>query len=394
MCRYRRGITQKSCQIAVGKLKKIGIILGYTLLFAAIVAIVVYAHIEADNHRVSQPVTSFDIHIDGSGDHILVDVESMYRWFTEHGVNPQDKSIAEVDLAALEQVALKHSAIASTNAYVTYNGRVDMQIIQREPIARFRVNGGYDHYISKDGVMFRATDGYAAYVPIITGNYQPIVDRTFTGNLNQYIEDSIASINRRIEALEQAKYPIYTDRKQIKERNRQVQDSVLKKPIWISAEKHEQRKADLALFKEAHNRKYKSQDAELEKRLNRLDAEQERLRDDIAALRESSVDLRRFVEFIEKLSNDEFWRNEITQIVVSTSFSGNMLVEIVPRSGDFIIDLGDTHSIDTKLHNVRTFYDKVLRSVGWEAYSRISVRYDGQVVCQPRKEIKSEKDKN
>ena len=79
----------------MSRLKKIGIVLGYGLLLMAIVVVICYAHIGARDHRESQRVTGFDIHIDGNGSHMLIDTESMYRWFSKHGVSPKGKSIAD-----------------------------------------------------------------------------------------------------------------------------------------------------------------------------------------------------------------------------------------------------------------------------------------------------------
>lgn len=368
----------------MSRLKKIGMAFGYGLLLVAIVVVMCYAHIGARDHRESQRISGFVIHIDGNGNHMLIDTESMYKWFAKHGVSPKGKSIAELDLAALERVALEHSAVESCNAFVTYDGRIEMTIIQREPIARLRLDGGYDHYIANDGVLFRASDGYAAYVPVITGSHRLIVDRDFSGNVFRYIADSIAALERRIVEIEHKKYPVLSDRKQIKKRDKSVQDSTVKKPFWISKETYEARKENLKLFKEAHNQKYLKEDAVLVKQLDKLSNMQERLRHNITSLESINADFERLVEFIKSALADSFWSAEITQLVLTSGDKGAIHIAIVPRSGDYTIDLGDTHNLTQKLQNTRDFYDKVLRNVGWDKYSRISVRYDGQVVCLPR----------
>ena len=368
----------------MSRLKKIGMVLGYGLLLVAIVVVICYAHIGARDHRENQRITGFDIHIDGAGSHMLIDAESMFKWFSKHGVSPKNKSIAELDLAALEGVALKHSAVESCNAFVSYDGRIEMTIMQREPIARLRLDGGYDHYIASDGVLFRASDGYAAYVPVITGSYAAIVDREFSGNIYEFISDSVIALERRMVELEHKKYPIHSERKRIKERNKSVSDSTIRKPFWVSKEKHEARKEDLKLFKEAHNQKYLKKDAELVKQLDKLTSMQSVLSQKITTLKSTDEDLKRFIEFIKSTLSDSFWSAEITQLVLTSGDKGAINITIVPRSGDYLVELGDTHNLTEKLHNMREFYDKVLRNVGWDKYSRISVRYDGQVVCQPR----------
>ena len=105
----------------------------------------------------------------------------------------------------------------------------------------------------------------------------------------------------------------------------------------------------------------------------------------VKTLSEANDDIGRFIEFIKLINADSFWSAEITQVVLTTGDKGHIIIEMVPRSGDFIIDLGNTHNLAGRLQSVRRFYDKVLRNVGWDKYSRISVRYDGQVVCTPRK---------
>ena len=372
------------------KLKKIGIDLGYVLLCAAIVVAVVYAHRGAREHRTTQLVTGLDIHINGGNDHMLVDAESMYRWIAQHGVEPNQMCIDDVDLAALEEAALKHSAIESANAYISYDGRIDLTLIQRQPIARLRVDGGYDHYIANDGFLFRATDGYAAYVPVITGDYKPIVDSRFSGDLHLFIEDSIVSLKRRIDHLEHDKYQIYNQRTSIEKRNKAVQDSTVREPFWMSEEKINKRKDALKLVQRDHEQKYQKMDAAFVKRIDRLTREQERLQGIIAFLEMTDADHRQLMAFITYAMSDKFWSSEITQIVLTTDDKQMMSLQLVPRSGDFAIDIGSTDNYKVKLSNARRFYDKVLRNVGWDKFSRISVRYDGQVVCHPRKEKNGE----
>ena len=131
-------------------------------------------------------------------------------------------------------------------------------------------------------------------------------------------------------------------------------------------------------------------DAAFVKRIDRLTREQERLQGIIAFLEMTDADHRQLMAFITYAMSDKFWSSEITQIVLTTDDKQMMSLQLVPRSGDFVIDIGSTDNYKVKLSNARRFYDKVLRNVGWDKFSRISVRYDGQVVCHPRKEKNGE----
>lgn len=59
--------------------------------------------------------------------------------------------------------------------------------------------------------------------------------------------------------------------------------------------------------------------------------------------------------------------------------NGEMFV--VPKLGDIVVELGDTENLEEKFDNLMTFYRNGLPRAGWNTYSRISLKYDGQVVC-------------
>jgi cell division protein FtsQ len=59
-----------------------------------------------------------------------------------------------------------------------------------------------------------------------------------------------------------------------------------------------------------------------------------------------------------------------------------MELRFVPRSGNFVVDLGEPSGYDTKLSNLYRFYNKGLDNIGWDKYRSISLRYEGQVVCR------------
>lgn len=87
-------------------------------------------------------------------------------------------------------------------------------------------------------------------------------------------------------------------------------------------------------------------------------------------------DIQPLHDFALFLKRDEFWRDEVTQIV----FCDNGDVQLVPRIGDHIILLGTLDDYKQKLERVRKFYDKVLPRKGWNAYRVINVKFNGQVI--------------
>jgi len=81
------------------------------------------------------------------------------------------------------------------------------------------------------------------------------------------------------------------------------------------------------------------------------------------------------------LQADEFWNNQIEQINVTPK--GEM--EMVPRVGDHVLYMGKPINLQRKLKNLRTFYEKVMPTVGWNKYSLINLEYENQVICKKNK---------
>ena len=93
----------------------------------------------------------------------------------------------------------------------------------------------------------------------------------------------------------------------------------------------------------------------------------------------------RLAEFGQFLQTDEFWNNQIEQIYVLKNRKGERVVELVPRVGDQIVYLGSMDNFQKKLHKLELFYEKAVKTVGWEKYARVNLEYENQIICTKRK---------
>lgn len=86
------------------------------------------------------------------------------------------------------------------------------------------------------------------------------------------------------------------------------------------------------------------------------------------------------VPLVKVLNNDPFWSEQIEQINVEP----DRRLTLVPRVGAQIIRFGHPDSTETrkKLRNLRTFYNKVMPTVGWNTYKEINLEYTNQVICK------------
>ncbi len=87
-----------------------------------------------------------------------------------------------------------------------------------------------------------------------------------------------------------------------------------------------------------------------------------------------------YVPVALRLAADSFWTAQVQEMHIN--HRGD--IELTPRVGGHIIELGDTSHLDNKLARMQIFYREAVSRTGWDKYSRISLKYDGQIVCTRR----------
>ena len=81
------------------------------------------------------------------------------------------------------------------------------------------------------------------------------------------------------------------------------------------------------------------------------------------------------------IKNSKFWSAQVQQVYVA----GSGDIEIIPRVGSQVIEMGDANDIDIKFKRLMAFYKKGLPVLGWNKYDKINVKYKGQIICTPKK---------
>ena len=327
-------------------------------MFVAFVAIVICAEVLRREHRATQLVADIKVEITAGEKSSLADSESIERWVRDAELLEPNTTLEKLDIAAIERRAMQHNAVAEANAYVDYDGRAMLEVALREPIARFRVDG-YDHYITEDGYVLPMVADRTAAVPVITGGYKPLFGPGYSGYAKSVVADSIASLERVIKELEDAKLPIY---RQLEENDKTLREALserVRKGMFMSDDEYK-----------------------LDAEIAALATQQDEVRLKQSSVRMAGEDFDALLGFLKHINNNNFWHAEVVQILLSGGGDRGMELRFVPRSGSFVVDLGAPSDYDTKLSNLYRFYNKGLDNVGWDKYRSISLRYEGQVVCR------------
>ncbi|PRD47920.1 cell division protein FtsQ/DivIB [Sphingobacterium haloxyli] len=86
------------------------------------------------------------------------------------------------------------------------------------------------------------------------------------------------------------------------------------------------------------------------------------------------------VAIVDHVKNDPLWSNQIVQLYVDDKQD----IEIIPRVGTQPLIIGSADKLAEKLARLEVFYKNILPKVGSDAYEKVNVKYDGQIICERR----------
>lgn len=362
-------------------LRRFGKIAGYALLWVIIILMVVWASALSSQHAAKQQVTQTVINVSDGGQHPLIDAEAVTLWLKEQQIHPEGMLAAQVDIATIEHTLQGHNAVAEANVFATRDGRIEIEVTQRRPIARLRISG-YDMYITEAGYLLSSEGVRAAHVPVITGDYKPLFRSSYMGYMADITRDSIATLEAEIARLEEEKTPCLKALIDNNRELRKVKRSAPKKNLFTSNESYE---VLVEAYKERLSRAvaaHSTNEQRIYAAIDALTKQQEQIRRKCAEVERQCAEFDRLIAFLRLVGHSKEWSSEIVQIVATGGGNTPLQLAIVPRSGRFTVDLGTTEELDGKLGTLRRFYTQGLDNVGWDKYRSISLRYKGQVVCR------------
>lgn len=377
----RRGGKGYNSKTWLAMLKKIAKCLVHIALWALLIVAIVWAVMLSNNHRNMELVCGTDIEVKGGGSNPLISVDDINLWLKEQNLHPDGSIISKVDIAAIESMVASHSAIAKVNTHINYDGRVSISLEQREPIARLRMSG-YDMYLTEDGHVL-PVDGYnATHVKVITGDYKPFFDSRYAGCVATIVSDSIASLERYVEQLEESKLPHYKRHKENNVALREVKRSAPKRGLFEPKRSFEI--VEIA-FKDSLSRaieEHSINSRAIDEDIAAIDRAIDRALHIKHNLCRQVEEFNAMVAMIRYIISDSFLDADITQIVATGGGVNELQLAVIPRVANVTVELGTTENLEGKLATLRRFYEKGLSRIGWDKYSVISLRYDGQVVCK------------
>ena len=81
---------------------------------------------------------------------------------------------------------------------------------------------------------------------------------------------------------------------------------------------------------------------------------------------------------INYLNNDRFWRMQIGEVHVERN--GDVIM--YPQVGRQKMEFGKAVDIDKKFKKLKIFFKQIMPTKGWNAYKRVNVAYEDQIICE------------
>lgn len=91
-----------------------------------------------------------------------------------------------------------------------------------------------------------------------------------------------------------------------------------------------------------------------------------------------SIEGKQLMELLAIIRNDEFWRAQIAQLDIDSRGR----VNIFPQVGGQLIEFGKPENLELKFKKLRIFYKEILPQKGWNAYDRVNLEYEGQIIAE------------
>lgn len=75
---------------------------------------------------------------------------------------------------------------------------------------------------------------------------------------------------------------------------------------------------------------------------------------------------------------DDFWSIQVAQLDIDR----NGEITFYPQVGKQLIEFGKAEDIETKFRKLDIFYKEILPEKGWNAYSRVNLKFNNQIICE------------
>ncbi len=147
---------------------------------AVLAVCLVAAYIAGAAARKPLVCTGLSIEVTDSLSNRFVTASDVRRYLDKEYSGYMGMPLCSIDLAEIDRIVDGKSAVNKSQAYTTRDGRLHVDVTQREPVVRFQ-KGAYGFYADSRGFLFPLQSTYASHVQIIDGSIPLRIGDGFKG---------------------------------------------------------------------------------------------------------------------------------------------------------------------------------------------------------------------
>ena len=172
---------------------------------ALLAACMVIAFSAGANSRKSLRCTGLKVAVLDSMENSFVSRADVKGYLDKEYGKYIDEVIDSIDLTEIEKIVDGRSAVLKSQAYVTRDGMLHVDVTQRKPVVRFQKSeGGF--YADAEGYIFPLQKAYASHVQVIDGNIPLAAGSGFKGAIDDPKEKEwFESMMRVVNYIEKSK---------------------------------------------------------------------------------------------------------------------------------------------------------------------------------------------
>ncbi|HBZ33964.1 MAG TPA: cell division protein FtsQ [Bacteroidales bacterium] len=141
----------------------------------------------SDTQHGSTVCQAFDIIVADSVRQTFVSTEDIRRQVAINGMEPQGRTMDEIDTDNIEKIVYNNPMIREAQCYKTNGSHVRLVLYQRTP--KLRVMGPRNYYVDTDRQLMPTSTNYAAYVHVVTGLTDHTLAQTDIYDFVDYIDN-------------------------------------------------------------------------------------------------------------------------------------------------------------------------------------------------------------
>ncbi|GGZ36189.1 hypothetical protein GCM10007049_31920 [Echinicola pacifica] len=100
--------------------------------------------------------------------------------------------------------------------------------------------------------------------------------------------------------------------------------------------------------------------------------------DELLAARDLNLDYQNLLDLVYFIDQHEFWKAQISSIEVGRKGD----IKLYQQVGRQVIEFGQAVDIEEKFNRISLFYEKIIPQKGWDAYSKVNVKFKDQIICE------------